>query len=95
MAPLVRFDRSREVGWLIDNTYGEPRHPESDRCASVTEDLGGAMREGALRVHRVGVAAAVAGRRDEDWTEYLVARLADFRQLDAVGWRIRDLFLPD
>ena len=95
VAPLAEFDQYHEVGWLIYNTYGEPRNPESDYCLCGTVDLEGAMLEAALRLHRVGVATVVAVRGDGEWTEYLVAPLADFPRLEAVDWRIRDLFLPE
>ena len=95
VAPLAEFDQYHEVGWLIYNTYGEPRDPSMDYRAYSTIDLEDAMLEAALRLHRVGVATVVAVRGDGEWTEYLVAPLADFPRLEAVDWRVRDLFLPD
>lgn len=95
VAPLADFRRFHTVGWLLDRTYGEPRDPDHDYFVYFASDYEDAVLEAALRLHRVGIATAIAVGYGEDETHYVVMPLRDFPPCEDDGLRIRDLFLPE
>ena len=95
VAPLTAFQRFYDAGWLLEHTYGESRDPHDDFCVYVAADYEDAMLEAALRLHRVGIATAVAVRRDEFDPGYIVAPVDHVPELDADGYRICDVFLRE
>lgn len=95
VAPLTKLQGFYDGGWLLEHTYGEPRDPHDDYSTYIAVDYEDAVLEAALRMHRVGIATAVAVERDEFDPDYIVAPVDRVLELEASGYRICDVFLRD